>query len=796
MNFWHCRLIGVLSLALCTGTFAATDGALVHHWTFDDASGQAAKDSATGGREAKLHHVELVAGKQGKALAFDGKQGYAEIGDLGEFDAVTIAFWMHAKNVATKEWQGLVSSDAWEKGSIHLTVRKGRIEVYLHRGEKERSFVHSSSLKNNTWVHVALTLDRRANLMRLIINGQEQDSAGLQHMDTKIKLLRQVIGREDKGRYFAGRIDDVRIYARALSEDEVAALCPGMQPLGSKDPRNIRNGLKVPDEGYCDQPYVVITPDGNWLCTMTTGPGHEGHGGQHIVATISKDKGKTWSELIDIEPSTGPEASWVVPLITSFGRVYGFYTYNGDNIRELNGKKIRADMMGWYCYRYSDDYGRTWSKQRYRLPMRVTACDRSNDWQGEVQIFWGIDKPKVARGEAYFMFTKLGKYMLENGEGWMYHSDNVMTERDVSKLRWELLPDGDHGIRVEEFGSTQEEHNHVSLSDGKTLYCVYRTTTGYPCHCYSFDAGHTWTTPVHMTYRPDGQRRVKNPRACPKLWKTSDGRYLFWFHNHSGQGFQGRNPAWILGGVEKDGRIHWSQPEIVIYADDVNMRMSYPDLIEEDGRFWITETNKTVARVHSIDRALLDGLWNQGKVKQVAREGQLLECKGDALAKGKEIALPQPIDLTKTRGLSVDVWLTLNDLKPGQVIVDSRKPDGKGIALTTAEDGTVKVEVSDGTTKASWTCDPGLLEKGKRHHVVATVDDSPKIITFVVDGKLCDGGEHRQYGWGRYAAELGDVSGTGKLRVAPSLDGTLHSLRVYGRYVRTSEAVANYHAGL
>ena len=29
------------------------------------------------------------------------------------------------------------------------------------------------------------------------------------------------------------------------------------------------------DEGYCDQPYVVITKDGNWLCVLTTGAGHE-----------------------------------------------------------------------------------------------------------------------------------------------------------------------------------------------------------------------------------------------------------------------------------------------------------------------------------------------------------------------------------------------------------------------------------------------------------------------------------------------------------------------------------------
>ena len=96
-----------------------------------------------------------------------------------------------------------------------------------------------------------------------------------------------------------------------------------------------------------------------------------------------------------------------MPLITPSGRVYVFYDYNGDNIRTLpNGKKIRTDMLGWYCYKYSDDNGQSWSK-RYRLPVRVTACDRTNAWKGNVQIMWGIGKPIVVDKSVFFAFTLL-----------------------------------------------------------------------------------------------------------------------------------------------------------------------------------------------------------------------------------------------------------------------------------------------------------------------------------------------------------------------------------------------------
>jgi hypothetical protein len=303
------------------------------------------------------------------------------------------------------------------------------------------------------------------------------------------------------------------------------------------DARRFEEGRSIPDEGYCDQPYVVVTRDGSWLCTLTTGRGREGDRGQHVVATISADRGETWSALIDIEPADGPEASWAVPLIAAGGRVYVFYDYNGDLVDRFPGRPetIRADMLGWYCYRYSDDGGRTWSAQRYRLPVRVTACDRANQWGGDVQVLWGIDKPKVMGpmlvstrpedlGEfVVFAFTKLRRHLLEDGEGWLFRSRNILTEADPGKIVWEMLPGGECGIRAEEYGSVQEEHNLLPLGGGR-LYCVYRTGLGFPCHSYSEDGGRTWARPEPMTYAPGG-RRIRNPRACPKLWRTAGGKY-------------------------------------------------------------------------------------------------------------------------------------------------------------------------------------------------------------------------------------------------------------------------------
>ena len=93
-------------------------------------------------------------------------------------------------------------------------------------------------------------------------------------------------------------------------------------PAPIPDPRHLSNGWNIPSEGYADQPYIVKTDDGAWLCVMTTGAGVEGAGGQHVVSMRSTDQGRTWGERVPIEPSNGPEASYAVMLKVPSGRIY------------------------------------------------------------------------------------------------------------------------------------------------------------------------------------------------------------------------------------------------------------------------------------------------------------------------------------------------------------------------------------------------------------------------------------------------------------------------------------------
>lgn len=590
----------------------------------------------------------------------------------------------------------------------------------------------------------------------------------------------------------------------------VSALCLAGGVYGQEDWRNIRSGVTIFEHGYCDQPYTLVLEDGRWFCTFTTGEGHEGDSRQFIAATTSRDQGRTWSEIVKIE-EPGLEASWAMPFLTPYGRIYVFYDYNGDGVghgkpeyRLKDGStRFKADMLGWYCFKYSDDGGRTWSK-RYRLPVRVTEVDRRNTFEGKVQIMWGIGKPIVQDGSMYFAFTKIRDYELCNSEGWFFRSGNILTEKDAEKLNWEMLPEGDKGLRNPEqdrFSKSdprgwgiQAEQNIVPLESGG-LYCMYRTTAGYPCHAYSRDGARTWTLPEAATYTPGG-RRFKHPRACPRIWKTKSGRYLFWFHNHGGKTFSERNPAWICGGIEKDGMIHWSQPEILLYDAERATRTSYPDLIEQDGEYWFTETQKTTARVHKADKALIEGLWEQGRRREVTQEGLMVSLNAAQLAKGHTAATPFFRRLSEGQGLSFDFWVRLDTLDAGQVIADTMTADGRGVTIRTTDRATLEIVLGDGNMVNLWDCDRGLLKAGQRHHAAIIVDGQANIITFVMDGVLCDGGGQRQYGWGRISPDMGYVRGTEKLKAGYGLKGELSAFRMYGRYLTTSEAVSHYHAGV
>jgi len=605
-------------------------------------------------------------------------------------------------------------------------------------------------------------------------------------------------------------------------EDDQTASLADLSLKRIPDWRHADNADFIPAIYYADQPYIVKADDGAWVCTLTTGSGEEGNAGQHVICMRSTDRGKTWSEPVALEEMDGRENSYSVLLKVPYGRIYCFYNHNTDNIRRVkadnppysDGYCYRVDSLGFFVFKYSDDNGKTWSEQRYPIPVREFEIDRNNPYRGKIRFFWNVGKPFIYKDAAYVPLHKVGGFgygFFTRSEGVLLKSGNILTEKDPVKIEWETLPEGDIGLRTPPGGGPiAEEQSYCVLSDG-SFYVVYRTVDGHPVNAYSRDCGKSWSIPRYVSYA-DG-RLVKHPRAACFVWRCSNGKFLLWFHNHGGKDYQDRNPVWVLGGEEFDGpdgkEIKWSQPEILLYEDDTYVRMSYPDLIEEDGKLFITETNKNRARVHEINGKFLNKLWNQFTISEVERDNLLLEV--GYLREEQPAVISMPVlphfnerdphkpdyrgkDLRS--GFTLEMWISFAELTPGTALLDSRTENGQGLCVEIGTGGTVGIILNDGRTENRWYCEPGMLEAAKVHHIGIIVDGGPKIISFVIDGKFCDGGKYRQFGWGRFSKDLRHANGADKLRLVSKKEAIIHKLRIYGRALMNTELIGNFRAGL
>jgi hypothetical protein len=233
--------------------------------------------------------------------------------------------------------------------------------------------------------------------------------------------------------------------------------------------------------------------------------------------------------------------------------------------------------------------------------------------------------------------------------------------------------------------------------------------------------------------------------------------------------------------------------------------MSYPDLVEDRGKYYITETQKDVARVHEIDPALLDGLWKQFTIRERTLDGLVGDwhLEGSALPRSVEAVRIDPFygrdpgrgdhgGMLIRSGFTLDIAFRLDDLASGQTLIDTRNESGKGFQLSTTPAGKLTLSLGDGRTTSSWSCDRGMLEPGRDHYMSVIVDGGPRIILFVVDGILCDGGEERQFGWGRFNPYLHDLNGTETWTLGKDLRGSISGISVYNRALRVSEAIGNY----
>jgi len=194
----------------------------------NDSSGNARNGTAMG-------NPVFVAGKVGQAINLRGLNDYVEItgykGILGS-SAVTVTAWVKTISTDTGAIVGWGPNVAGQRFGFRLDL--GRLRIEHHGGG-----VQGDTLVNDgSWHHVAVTIQENATIsypeVILYLDGTDDTMPTTDPDAFNLTAGEDVsIGRRpaSNDRFFLGQIDDVRIYERALSPEEIAGSAGRTQPF-------------------------------------------------------------------------------------------------------------------------------------------------------------------------------------------------------------------------------------------------------------------------------------------------------------------------------------------------------------------------------------------------------------------------------------------------------------------------------------------------------------------------------------------------------------------------------------
>ncbi len=219
--------------AIEKATEIVTDG-LVAYWRLDETSGTIIDSVGTNNGTGQNGIQYASTGIIGTAMGFDGDNDKIEVASGGSIDNLeshTYSAWIYPITYGETD-DGIIMENGNGAKQMRLFNDSGEQSIRVNVGASTDAFANgvNNAIALNTWQHVAYTFDNTGDrIPHIYVNGQriatssEGAASGGIDPDSSNDM---VMGADSgtTGRAFKGRIDDVRIYDRALSADEVEKL--------------------------------------------------------------------------------------------------------------------------------------------------------------------------------------------------------------------------------------------------------------------------------------------------------------------------------------------------------------------------------------------------------------------------------------------------------------------------------------------------------------------------------------------------------------------------------------------
>lgn len=207
-------IVSLLFYSFCFNSYA-TESDKIAYWNFDEGSGDTINDSF-GQNNGVIHGATYIDdGKINKALQFDGDD-YVELGKSDLTGAWTVATWVKYNNNS--------STDAVLIGSAENSIKVEQWDDTAKVGYTKKGvydYCFNYSLTPDVWTH--LTFVGSSEGVKLYVNGQYVDSNSAV-MDCPMDTIGMWQGKHG---YFIGALDEMKIFNKALSNEEIANLAPG-----------------------------------------------------------------------------------------------------------------------------------------------------------------------------------------------------------------------------------------------------------------------------------------------------------------------------------------------------------------------------------------------------------------------------------------------------------------------------------------------------------------------------------------------------------------------------------------
>ena len=215
------------------GAAADLNDGPIAYWSFDEGEGDIAHDYSGNNNDGTIHGATWTDGVSGSALDFDGMSAYVDCGNfqvLAGSAELTMCLWMYPRVFPDPPGDNdgifMQFDDYDHQYGIRFDGSGDRLAGYVEdAGIACCALVFYSELTENTWYHVVYTFSGSCSTLYLDAELRHTrpncEVSALPDLNNNLVIGSMLAG---SSQVFNGIIDEVRIYDRALSQDEIQQL--------------------------------------------------------------------------------------------------------------------------------------------------------------------------------------------------------------------------------------------------------------------------------------------------------------------------------------------------------------------------------------------------------------------------------------------------------------------------------------------------------------------------------------------------------------------------------------------